>query len=144
MLVEENISKFNSSDCLEYKTLANSALHRIWRIRIGFLREKTLAIVDQSAKFANVFSHQHFPLYSILNIWHKHASVTVAGCNKWQSHNNTSNIWQNMHQSLVVTNDNYITTHQTFKTNMTLLLATSWYPHESVNCHNLLLFKPLT
>ena len=54
MLARENIGEFNSSDCLECKTLANSALHRIRRIRIGF---KTLAIVDQSAKFANVFRY---------------------------------------------------------------------------------------
>ena len=67
MLVEENTGEFNSSDCLEYKTLANSVLHRIWRIRIGFLREKTLAIIDQSAKFANVFSCQRFTLYGIHN-----------------------------------------------------------------------------
>ena len=29
------------------------------------LREKTLVIGHQFAKFGNVFSHQHFPLYGI-------------------------------------------------------------------------------
>ena len=69
MLSGENIGKFNSSDCLEYRTLANSALHRIWRIKIGFFEGENFGDCRSIAKFANVFSCR-FPLYSMSYAFH--------------------------------------------------------------------------
>ena len=60
MLARENIGEFNSSDCLEYKTLANSALHKIWRIRIGFFEGENFGDCKSIRQI-----RQCFLLYSI-------------------------------------------------------------------------------
>ena len=62
----ENIGEISYLDYLEEKTLANGLQMKAMGIEYYVnLREKTLAIGHQFAKFANIFSRQHFPLYSI-------------------------------------------------------------------------------
>ena len=65
----ENNGDFGYLDCLEEKTLANGLLVEYGSEYSINLREKTLAIGHQFAKFTNIFSPQRFPLYGTSS-WH--------------------------------------------------------------------------
>ena len=62
-LAGENFGEFSYLDCLGEKAWANTLFQINAEIKGSVkLREKTLAIGHQFAKFANVFSRQRFPL----------------------------------------------------------------------------------